>query len=128
MEPLFRKRIRFYPLMRVWRAGEWISRWKGAEVRVLSGDEDCLVVMVRVGAGGSVPVHSHEEAQYGVILKGRGVFQVDGREIEVREGDSYAIKSREPHGFKALEDTTVIDVFVPARSDYLPLLRKPDLE
>ena len=97
------------------------------EMKPLSGDEQCLLMMFRLRAGGLVPLHSHEEAQYGIILEGRGALLTEKGEV-VGRGDCYAMEPHEPHGFKAFEDVVVIDVFVPARRDYLDYLRKPDLE
>lgn len=113
------------PAMKVWRKGGWLRLREGVEMRALSGDEGCLLMMFRLRAGSEVPTHTHKEAQYGVVLKGRGTFTTGGGEIEVGEGDAYAVKPGEPHGFKAFEEVVVIDVFVPARRDYLKSLREP---
>ena len=115
-------------MVRVWRKSEWIeSRFKDVEMLPLAWDEGCLLSLFRFKPGAVVPVHNHPEAQYGVVLEGRGVFMDDeGRETRVEEGDSYAIKSNERHGFKALTDVIVLDIFVPAREDYKKFAREPD--
>ncbi len=115
-------------MVRVWRRSEWVeSRFEGVEMLPLAWDEGCLLALFRFRPGAEVPVHDHPEAQYGVVLEGEGVFiDGEGKETRVEEGDSYAIRPSERHGFKALTQVTVLDIFVPAREDYKKLMRKPD--
>lgn len=115
------------PMARIWRKGEWRELRPGVWAMPLSHDERCILMLFRIKDGGEVPVHSHPEAQYGLVLKGRGVFQTEEGEVEVEEGDSYAFAPGERHGFKALEETLVIDVFTPTRPDYASLAREPDI-
>ena len=46
-------------------------------------------------------------------------FIIEGRDVVLRAGESLAIPSNVPHGVVALEDTIVVDVFSPAREDWL---------
>lgn len=85
-------------------------------------------MMFNIRAGGEVPLHSHPQFQYGVVLSGRGFFITKRGKIDVSEGDSYSIPPNEEHGFQAIEDVIVVDIFVPPRADYIPLTRRHDLE
>lgn len=117
-------------MVKIWRRErtDWINIREKVSTKPLSNDENCLLMMFNIRAGGEVPLHSHPQSQYGIVVSGRGFFITRQGKIEVSEGDSYLILSNEEHGFQAIEDAMVIDIFVPPRTDYIPLTRKPDLE
>lgn len=112
--------------MKIWRRGPWLRMKEHISTSPLSFGDECLLMLFKIEAGGAVEVHKHPQAQYGVLIKGRGVFIVGGRRIEVSEGDSYYISSGEEHGFIAIEDTEVIDIFIPPREDYMKYVKRAD--
>jgi quercetin dioxygenase-like cupin family protein len=115
-------------MVKVWRKASWISIGGGISTIPLSYDDNCLLMMFNIKAGAEVPLHSHPQPQYGLVIKGRGYFTTRKDKIDVSEGDSYSIPANEEHGFYAIEDVLVIDVFSPPRTDYFNLARKPDIE
>jgi quercetin dioxygenase-like cupin family protein len=66
-----------------------------------------------------VPEHSHVHEQVTTIEKGALKFFIDGRTQVVRAGESLTIPSWVPHGVEAVEDTIALDVFSPAREDWI---------
>jgi quercetin dioxygenase-like cupin family protein len=66
-----------------------------------------------------VPEHSHHHEQIATVERGALRFAIDGGELVVRTGESLVIPPHVPHGVVALEDTIVVDVFSPAREDWL---------
>ena len=82
---------------------------------------DPALMMVRVtfaeGAVGYVHHHAHRQATY----VEDGVFEVQlGPEVAVlRKGDCFFARPDVPHGVGALEAGALIDVFTPAREDFL---------
>ena len=46
-------------------------------------------------------------------------FDINGKEVIVREGEVLHIPSNVMHGAEALEDTLDLDVFSPIRQDWL---------
>ncbi|MEM0261194.1 MAG: cupin domain-containing protein [Nitrososphaerota archaeon] len=112
--------------MKIWRRNSWVRIKENVSASPLSFGDECLMMLFKIEAGGKVEVHQHPQAQYGVVIKGRGVFIVGGRYIEISEGDSYYIPPGEEHGFSALEDTQVIDIFIPPREDYMKYVRRAD--
>ena len=46
-------------------------------------------------------------------------FLIEGREQIVRAGEALAIPPHAPHGVEVLEDAIVVDVFSPAREDWI---------
>jgi quercetin dioxygenase-like cupin family protein len=69
--------------------------------------------------GAVVPEHSHYHEQIATVERGALRFAIDGGEVEVRTGESLVIPPHVPHGVVALEDTMVVDVFSPAREDWI---------
>jgi len=78
-----------------------------------------MLAHVLLKTGSIVPAHSHENEQLTYILKGALKFDIDDREIIVREGEVLHIPSNVIHKAEALEDTLDLDVFSPIRQDWL---------
>jgi len=66
-----------------------------------------------------VAEHHHVHEQVATVERGALKFTIEGRDLVLRAGESLAIPSNVPHGVVALEDTVVVDVFSPAREDWL---------
>lgn len=69
--------------------------------------------------GAVVPEHSHHHEQITLLEQGRLLFTIDGREQELAAGQALDIPSRSVHKVLALEDSVAIDVFSPAREDWI---------
>lgn len=82
---------------------------------------DAAMMMVRVafrsGAKGYLHHHPHRQASY--VEKGAFEVVIDGKTVTLRAGDCYFVAPDLPHGVTALEDSALIDVFTPAREDFL---------
>src|ERR1041384_8393081 len=68
---------------------------------------------------GVVPEHHHVHEQVATVERGALKFHIEGRDLVLRAGESLAIPSNVPHAVVALGDTAVVDVFSPAREDWL---------
>ena len=91
--------------------------------RKLFSGERAMVAQVFFKKGAVVPEHQHDNEQITYILKGALKFQLQGREVVVREGEVLHIPSNVPHRAVALEETLDLDIFSPPRADWL---RKDD--
>ena len=69
--------------------------------------------------GAVVARHSHENEQMSHVLEGRLKFEFDRGDIVVEAGEVLEIPSNEPHRVVALEDSAAMDVFAPARQDWI---------
>jgi quercetin dioxygenase-like cupin family protein len=69
--------------------------------------------------GAVIPEHSHVQEQVATVERGALLFHIGGQTVTVRSGQSLAIPSNLPHQVTALEDSQVIDVFSPAREDWI---------
>ena len=53
------------------------------------------------------------------VVSGRIRVRVDKVWCEAVEGDNFIVASNVDHAAEALEDSVVLDIFTPAREDYL---------
>jgi quercetin dioxygenase-like cupin family protein len=92
---------------------------EGVHLSLLAGADDMNVQHFFIEPGAEVPEHSHENEQTGYITQGTLTFFVDGEEIDVSEGDSYAIPGDEPHAAENRGDVPVegVDIFSPPREN-----------
>jgi quercetin dioxygenase-like cupin family protein len=54
------------------------------------------------------------------MISGKLLFTVDQKELEVEAGDSWCIPGGSEHSVIAVEDSLVVEIFSPVRTDYLP--------
>lgn len=86
--------------------------------KMITGERVMLAHII-LKKGSVVPAHKHENEQVTYILSGSLKFEVNGRDIILREGDVLHIPSNVVHSAVALEDTLDLDVFSPPRQDWL---------
>jgi quercetin dioxygenase-like cupin family protein len=70
--------------------------------------------------GATIPKHSHPHEQTGYLVSGRMKFVIGDEVFSAESGDGWNIAGHVEHGVDVLEDSVVIEVFSPAREDYLP--------
>jgi quercetin dioxygenase-like cupin family protein len=86
--------------------------------KVISG-EKITMAQIFIAKDGVVPLHRHEHEQISSVLAGAVKFELEGKEIAVRQGEVLHIPSNVPHRVLALEDSLALDVFSPVRTDWL---------
>lgn len=91
----------------------------GLERQVLVHTPQMMLVRHRMGTGWQGAPHAHPHEQLVYVASGCIHAVVHGAEIEARAGDSFIVESNVEHRAWALEDSVVLDVFTPAREDYL---------
>jgi quercetin dioxygenase-like cupin family protein len=72
---------------------------------------------MRKGWQGTSHCHPHEQMVY--VISGCIRIKVDSSSWEAAAGDSFIVASNAEHEAEALEDSVVLDIFTPAREDYL---------
>lgn len=88
--------------------------------RTLVYNSQSMLCHFTVKKGTSMDVHVHEAVQNGFMLHGTLRFRMqDEKSITVCQGDAYLFESNEPHGLIALEDSEFIEIFTPAREEYM---------
>jgi quercetin dioxygenase-like cupin family protein len=86
--------------------------------KVISG-EKITMAQIFIAKDGVVLLHHHENEQFSSVWAGALRFELEGKEIVVREGEVLHIPSNAPHRVVALEDSLALDVFSPVRADWL---------
>lgn len=91
----------------------------GVTRQVLGHDNALMMVRVTFRKGAVGPMHAHPHRQVTYVERGRFETTINGKTAVVGAGDCFFVAPDEPHGATALEDGTLIDVFTPARMDFL---------
>jgi quercetin dioxygenase-like cupin family protein len=88
--------------------------------------DDALVVFNWVDPPATLPLHDHPFDQLALILAGRCVMRVDEEEHPLGPGGFVYIPAGAMHGLEAVGSDPVlnVDVFSPAREDYLHLVEE----
>jgi quercetin dioxygenase-like cupin family protein len=88
------------------------------------GTEECLLVMAYCEPGMELKPHSHDFDQLALFTKGRAIYTVGDVRHEVGPETVLLIPAGETHYIEPVGDEVVhnLDVFAPARSDYLHLI------
>ena len=87
--------------------------------RTLVYNDKVMLVYFDLKKDADLPMHSHPHQQMGYVVKGKLDFYIYDKTYRLKEGDSYFAPSNAEHGAKVIEDSIVIDVFNPAREDYI---------
>jgi len=88
------------------------------------GTDDVMLVLNHCEPGMDVRPHSHDFDQIALITRGRAVYHIGDEPCEVGPGSVMLIPAGVQHYIEPTGDEIVenIDVFAPARGDYLHLL------
>jgi quercetin dioxygenase-like cupin family protein len=90
----------------------------GVSGRPLFGD-GAMLNLIEFEPGATVPLHSHEHEQLGIILRGMQALVVDGVPHELGPMEGYVLPGGVEHSaFCGPEGALVLDVFRPVREDY----------
>lgn len=87
--------------------------------RVLAWNDELMTVEVGFDAGSEGVFHSHPHTQCSYVLSGRFKYTVGNESIELGKGDSVVVKGGLVHGVVCIEAGTLLDIFTPAREDFL---------
>jgi quercetin dioxygenase-like cupin family protein len=92
----------------------------GLRRQVMCWSPGMMLVRHRMEKGWVGARHSHRHEQMVYVVSGRIVFEHPGGRFEAGAGDSFLVAGGVEHQASALEDAEVLDIFTPAREDYMP--------
>lgn len=92
---------------------------EGVQRRILGYGPDLMMTYVTFKKGAVGTIHSHPHRQVSYIESGSFEVQIGGERQVLKAGDSYIVPSDVAHGAVALEDGVLVDVFAPARIEFL---------
>jgi len=91
----------------------------GVSFKSLAHGQKTHLTEFKLEKGSRIPVHSHPHEQTGYLVSGKMTFIIAGKTFDVESGCAWNISGHVEHGVEVLEDCLVIEVFSPAREDYL---------
>ncbi|HYD53852.1 MAG TPA: cupin domain-containing protein [Gemmatimonadaceae bacterium] len=97
----------------------WETTGPGVRRQILGHGPDLMMVRVEFEQGSIGPMHHHPHRQVTYVAAGRFETHVNGSTQVLGPGDCFYIAAELEHGVTALEAGTLIDVFTPAREDFL---------
>lgn len=97
----------------------WKTIDKGVQRKVLSYNSELMLVHVRFEKGGIGKLHHHIHRQVSFIESGSFEVSINNNKKVLKKGDSYIVEPDEVHGVIALEDGAIIDIFTPAREEFI---------
>lgn len=87
--------------------------------KIMSYNEDLMLVKVAFVKGGVGATHRHPHLQISYIASGIFEITIDGEMKTLKDGDVFFVPSDVLHGAVCLEDGLLIDVFNPMREDFV---------
>ena len=91
----------------------------GLTRQVLSHSATMMLVRHEMREGWRGAAHKHPQEQIVYVISGRLRITVGGVTFDASAGDSLIVASNVEHQASALQASIVLDVFSPAREDYL---------
>jgi quercetin dioxygenase-like cupin family protein len=98
----------------------------GIKIKTLVHGEKTLMTKFILNKGSLLPKHLHPYEQTGYLLKGKIRLQIGSKIFDVKENDSWCIESNTEHLAEIIEDSIALEIFTPARSDYLQYFSNQD--
>lgn len=91
----------------------------GIKRRMAIHSDNAMVVEVHFEKGAVAALHSHPHEQISYVLSGAFEFEIGGRKMVVRAGDTTYKQPEIVHGATCLEAGVLLDFFTPQREDFL---------
>jgi len=98
---------------------KWEVTGEGVKRKILGYNSNLMMLVVDFKKGSIGAVHKHPHTQTSYILTGSFEVQIASEKKILKKGDCYFIPPDTEHGVTALEDSSLVDVFSPCRTDFL---------
>ncbi|MCR9064100.1 MAG: cupin domain-containing protein [Cytophagales bacterium] len=98
---------------------EWEQVNELVKRKIMSYDENLMLVKVEFQKGGIGPIHDHFHSQTTYVESGSFDVTIDGETKTLRAGDVFYIPPHAPHGAVCTETGVLLDFFSPMRKDFL---------
>ena len=91
----------------------------GVTRKKLAYNENLMACEMHFKKGAVGALHSHPHEQITYVVSGKFEFSIGGKKVIISAGDSTYKQPNIVHGAVCLEDGVLIDIFTPARKDFL---------
>lgn len=109
------------PTKEYWMDDEtpWETVQEGLSRQIMGYDGKIMLVKAKFETGAVGNLHEHYHSQVTYVASGEFEMTIGDDIRIIKEGDSYYIPPHVMHGCKCLKPGILIDVFSPAREDFL---------
>lgn len=97
----------------------WETTGAGVQRKILGYDDQLMMVIVRFEKGAVGSLHHHIHRQISYVESGVFEITIDGNKAILQKGDCFFVAPHLIHGVVALQKGTLIDIFTPAREDFI---------
>jgi quercetin dioxygenase-like cupin family protein len=97
----------------------WESTDNGVERKILGFDDQLMMVCVRFEKDAVGSLHHHVHRQISYVESGRFEVTIDSKKKILEQGDCFFVAPDLVHGVVALDKGILVDIFTPAREDFL---------
>ncbi len=101
------------------RDTEWEQVAPGLSRQIMGFDEHIMLVKAKFDKDAVGQLHKHYHSQVTYVDSGKFEMSIGDEKRILEEGDSFYIPKEVMHGCICLEPGILIDVFSPAREDFL---------
>jgi len=101
------------------KAHDWEDLGEGVSRKIMSYNNDLMVVKVRFAAGSVGAAHQHPHTQISYVESGVFEYTIGDRTAVMAQGDTCIIPSDSIHGCRCLEAGVLVDSFHPMREDFV---------
>ena len=98
---------------------EWEEVSPGVRRKLLAYDKDLMTLIVEFKKGSVGYIHKHYHTQISYLVSGSFEVNINGEKKIQKAGDAYYLQPNIEHGVVALEDSLLVDIFTPAREDFI---------
>ena len=98
---------------------DWEDLGGGLKRKILSYDDNVMMVKVAFEKGGVGALHSHFHTQMSYVASGAFEIVIGDQTQILRKGDGFYIPPDVIHGATCLEEGVLIDIFTPLREDFI---------
>jgi len=115
--------------MRIWKkpGHQWETIREGVQNRILASEGHSALSLIKFEKGAEFPLHKAKSRHFGVLIRGRGIFQSSKGKVLVDEGDAFLVEEGEEHAFTntANGESIVVEVFAPPSESQLASAERP---
>ncbi|RMG22194.1 MAG: cupin domain-containing protein [Bacteroidetes bacterium] len=97
----------------------WEEIGPGLKRQMMGYDDKIMLVKVAFEAGAVGALHEHHHSQVTYVESGEFEMTIGDQVHTIRAGDSYYVPPHALHGCVCKQPGVLIDVFSPAREDFL---------
>lgn len=100
---------------------DWTPTEPGVKRRILTYNDQLMVVEVAFEEGAVGALHQHPHIQANYVAGGSFEVTIAGRAEVLTKGQSFIVPSNAIHGCRALEPGLLVDAFTPMRAEFLDI-------